>query len=99
VSTIGRTLDDVGFIHCSLARQVRGVADAFYRDRSDVLLLTIDRSKVSAPIIEEHVAAANDAFPHIFGPLEVDAVVAVRPLSPRADGTLELPALGDEPGD
>jgi glutathione S-transferase len=93
VSTIGRTLDDVGFIHCSFARQVRGVADAFYRDRSDVVLLTIDRSKVRAPIREDHVEAANDAFPHIYGPLDVDAVVAVEPLARRLDGTLALPAL------
>lgn len=91
VSTIGRTLEEVGFIHCSFARQVRGVADAFYRDRTDVVLLTIERSKVRAPIREDHVAAANDAFPHIYGPLDVDAVVAVEPLPPRSDGTLALP--------
>jgi glutathione S-transferase len=92
VSTLGRTLEDVGFIHCSFARQVRGVADAFYRDRADVVLLTIDRSKVRAPIRVEHVAAANDAFPHIYGPLDVEAVVAVEPLVRRPDGTLALPA-------
>ena len=92
ISTIGRTLEDVGFIHCSFARQVRGVADAFYRDRTDVVLLTIDRSKVRAQVREDHVALANDAFPHIYGPLDVDAVVAVEPLARRPDGTLALPA-------
>jgi glutathione S-transferase len=60
------------------------------------VLLTIDRSKVSAPIREDHVDEANDVFPHIYGPLEADAVVAVEPLALRPDGTLALPAL-DEP--
>jgi glutathione S-transferase len=96
VSTIGRTLDEVGFIHCSFARQVRGVADAFYRGRSDVVLLTIDRSRVSAPIRDDHVAEAHDVFPHIYGPLDTDAVIAVELLARRPDGTLALPEL-DEP--
>lgn len=88
VSTIGRSLDDVGFIHCSHARQVRGVADAYYRGRSDVVLLTIDPGRVRAPIREEMPPGVADAFPHIYGPLNLDAVVAVEPLAARADGTL-----------
>jgi glutathione S-transferase len=92
VSTIGRTLDEVGFIHCSFAHQLRAVADAFYRGRTDVVLLSIDRSRVRAPIREEHAHGSADAFPHIYGPLDVDAVVTVDPLRLRADGTL---ALGD----
>jgi uncharacterized protein (DUF952 family) len=41
-STLGRSLDDVGFIHCSTASQVRQVADLVYAGRDDVVLLTID---------------------------------------------------------
>jgi glutathione S-transferase len=91
MSTIGRSLDEVGFIHCSFARQLKGVADSFYRGRADVVLLTIDRSKVDAPIREDHVPEANDAYPHIYGPLAVDAVVRAESLSLRPDGTVELP--------
>ena len=90
VSTIGRSLDDVGFIHCSFARQVRSVADTFYRGRSDVLLLSIDPSRVRAPIREEAPPGGDDLFPHIYGPLNVDAVDAVEPLAARVDGTLSF---------
>lgn len=90
VSTIGRSLDDVGFIHCSFAHQVRGVADAFYRGRSDVVLLTIDRSLVRAEIREEAPPGGADRFPHIYGPLNLDAVAAVEPIAMRVDGTLAL---------
>ena len=88
MSTIGRSLDDVGFIHCSFAQQVRGVADAYYRDRSDVVLLSIDPSRVRAEIREETPPGSDELFPHIYGPLNLDAVEAVEPLAARIDGTL-----------
>jgi len=47
VSSIGLQLDDVGFIHCSFERQLRRVADAFYRGRSDVVLLSIDEARLT----------------------------------------------------
>ena len=90
VSTIGRSLDDVGFIHCSFARQVRGVADAFYRGRSDVVLLSIVPSRVRAPIREEAPPGSDELFPHIYGPLNLDAVDAVEPLAARIDGSLSI---------
>jgi glutathione S-transferase len=76
-STLGQSLDEVGFIHCSFAEQVPTIADLVYRGRSDVVLLEIDPDSVPAEI---RVEAADDvegspAFPHIYGPLPVDAVV------------------------
>ena len=69
---------------------MRGTADAFYRGRSDVVLLTIDRSRVRAEIKEEPPPGGSDRFPHIYGPLNLDAVEAVEPLAMRIDGTLAL---------
>ena len=86
-STIDRSLDEEGFIHCSYRDQVQGVADRFYRGRTDVLLLTIDVSQVPAEIKTEH------SFPHIYGPLPVDAVVRVEPVACEDDGRLLLSAL------
>jgi uncharacterized protein (DUF952 family) len=79
VSTIGRTLDDVGFIHCSYAEQVDGVAGAFYRDEPDLVLLTIDPDLVQHEIRVEAADDGTGQFPHIYGPLAVDAVIAVAP--------------------
>jgi uncharacterized protein (DUF952 family) len=72
-STRGKTLAEVGFIHCSYEHQVQGVAEFAYADaETPLVLLTIDQALVDQPIKVE-----ND-FPHIYGPLNVDAVIAVR---------------------
>lgn len=78
-STLGRTLDEVGFIHCSFHRQVRETARRFYTGVGDVVVLTIDPSRVGAPVREENLGG-GDAFPHLYGPLPREAVVAVTPL-------------------
>lgn len=88
-STIDRSLEEEGFIHCSYPDQVQGVADRFYRSRTDVLLLTIDPTKVHAEIRTENL------FPHIYGPLPVDAVVRVEPVACGEDGRLLVSALLD----
>jgi uncharacterized protein (DUF952 family) len=74
ISTIGRSLDEVGFIHCSHAEQVAPTAAAFYLGRDDVLVLSIDPSLLDAAV---HV---EGGFPHIYGPVPVAAVVDVTPL-------------------
>lgn len=73
VSTRGRTLGDVGFIHCSFADQVAGTVRRFYADADDVVVLRIDASKLRSRVEVE------DGFPHIYGPIEVDAVAEVTP--------------------
>ena len=90
MSSIGRHLDDVGFIHCSFENQLQRVADAFYRGRTDVVLLSIDESKLTSPIREESTEGGTEVYPHIYGPLNVGAVVSARPLAPNRDGTLAI---------
>ena len=90
VSSIGLLLDDVGFIHCSFEHQLQRVADAFYRGRADVVLLTIDASRLTSPIREENTEGGTELFPHIYGPLNLDAVASTRPLTTGADGLLEI---------
>jgi uncharacterized protein (DUF952 family) len=89
-STIGRSLADVGFIHCSFAGQVQGVADRFYGGRDDVVLLVIEPDRVDVEIRVEDVAGTGEAFPHIYGPLPVGAVVAVHEVPLRDDGRLAI---------
>lgn len=90
-STRDRTLDEEGFIHAALASQLRKVADDFYRGRDDVVLLTIDTSRLGSELRVENRHGKPERYPHVYGPVPVDAVVAVTPLRCRADGTLELP--------
>jgi uncharacterized protein (DUF952 family) len=79
MSTRGRTLAEEGFIHASTATQVPLVADAFYRDAPDLVLLVIDTERVGSPIRYEQVPGQPDPYPHIYGPLNPDAVVETRP--------------------
>jgi glutathione S-transferase len=83
-STRGRTLAEEGFIHASTADQVDEVADAFYRDAPDLVLLVIDTERVGSPIRYEPVPGQADPYPHIYGPLNLEAVVEVRPFRPPA---------------
>lgn len=82
VSTLGRTLEQEGFIHASYRHQVQGVRDAFYADvRDELVLLEIDQRAVGVPVVPEVPAGGREAFPHVYGPLPVAAVVDVHPVS------------------
>ncbi len=86
LSTRGKTLADEGFIHASRADQVLGVAANFYADVTDPLvLLEIDEALLTSPVVVEPVPGTDQAFPHIYGPLNPGAVTAVYPFTP---GTL-----------
>lgn len=69
-----------GFIHCSTEDQVAGVLDRYYKGQTGLVKLTIERSKVERPLIFELAGSINEVFPHIHGPLNLDAVVAVNPV-------------------
>jgi uncharacterized protein (DUF952 family) len=81
-STRGATLAEVGYLHCSYRHQVQAVADAVYADwGGDLVLLEIDPDRVAAEIRVEAVDGATQQFPHIYGPLPVEAVVAFHPMA------------------
>ena len=80
VSTLGRTLDDIGFIHCSFRRQVERIGSLVYGSVPDPLvLLEIDVGLLSAALRIESLDGGDDLFPHIYGPLPTAAVSAVLP--------------------
>lgn len=81
VSTIGRTLDEEGFIHASAdTAQLHGVAARYYADiREPLLVLTIDQDLLPAPVRLEVPDGATEAFPHIYGPVPVSAVISATP--------------------
>ncbi len=86
-STIGRTLADEGFIHAADLGQVTGVANRYYKGvPDDLLVLVIDTELVRAEIRYEEVAGAAAPYPHIYGPLNADAVIAACPLLPEPGG-------------
>ncbi|GAA3522378.1 hypothetical protein GCM10022263_08060 [Nocardioides daeguensis] len=82
ISTRGRSLAEVGFIHASRADQWTGVRDRFYSDvTAPMVLLQIDPALLDVPVLDEPPApGATETFPHVYGPLPVSAVVKAIPL-------------------
>ena len=80
ISTRGQSLEQVGFIHASYAHQLEGTHQRFYADVSDLRLLVIDPTRLAAHGIEVRPEAApgsDELFPHLYGPLPLDAVCLV----------------------
>lgn len=66
-----------GFIHLSRKEQVAGVLQRYYKNVPDLLLLHVDESKLTAPLKYELAPSVNESFPHLFGRLNLDAVVGI----------------------
>jgi uncharacterized protein (DUF952 family) len=76
-----------GFIHCSTLEQVEWVANSRFRDSSEPLvLLWIDPVSITADLRWEKSEPSQPPFPHIYGPLNLDAVIDVTPLLQSEDG-------------
>jgi uncharacterized protein (DUF952 family) len=76
------SLAEEGFIHTSTAVQLPATAARFYTDVPDLVLLEIDPDAVG-PEIRWEEAQGGGLFPHIYGPLNLDAVVRVSSFDPR----------------
>jgi uncharacterized protein (DUF952 family) len=85
ISTAGRTLEEEGFIHCSQASQVGPVASRFSAGRSGLVLLTIDTERLRSEVRYEAPPESDELFPHIYGPLNTDAVIRAEPFEPGAN--------------
>jgi len=79
ISTRGLRLEQVGFIHCSWREQVADTYGRFYADAGEVVLLTLDPGRLTAPLRADAVASGA-LFPHVYGPLPIEAVDAVEPI-------------------
>ena len=66
-----------GFIHMSRKEQVAGVLDRYYKNATGLVLLHIDESLLTALLKYELSPSINEEFPHLFGPLNCNAVVSV----------------------
>jgi uncharacterized protein (DUF952 family) len=66
-----------GFIHCSVEDQVAGVLDRYYKGQTGLVKLKIEKAKVERPLVFELAGSINEVFPHIHGPINLDAIVAV----------------------
>ena len=83
------SLAEEGFIHASTAIQVPATAGRYYTEVADLVLLVIDPDAVTAEIRWEE--SRGEAFPHIYGTLDLGAVRRVVPFGPGPGGDYQLP--------
>lgn len=74
------SLRSEGFIHLSERQQVSGVLDRYYRNVPDLLLLHIDPAKLT-PALKYEEASNGQRFPHVYGPINKDAVVDIEKIN------------------
>lgn len=80
-----------GFIHCSRLEQVLPVAQKYFRGETRLILLEITVAKLQAGLRYENTTGGTELFPHVYGPINMDAVFAVHRLEVGSDGLLTLP--------
>ena len=71
------SLKEEGFIHCSQPEQVPGVLERYFSGKTDLVKLVIDTDKLTSQFIYDWSPSIADTFPHVYGPINVDAVIEV----------------------
>ena len=69
-----------GFIHTSTQAQVASVLQRYYAGQTNLVKLHIDEQKLTAELKYELAPSVNEMFPHIFGAINIDAIVLVEVL-------------------
>ncbi|MGE3073247.1 MAG: DUF952 domain-containing protein [Dehalococcoidia bacterium] len=82
----GDSLASEGFIHCSTADQVAGVANAIFRGVEGLVVLHIEETRLASPVKYENLEGGEELFPHVYGPINVDAVAQVTRLAAGPNG-------------
>ena len=79
-----------GFIHFSSAAQVEETAHLHYRDQDDVMVLTVDAERLNGAV-EWEPSRGGELFPHLYGTVPVEAVLAAEPLDRDREGGFIFP--------
>ncbi len=88
-----------GFIHCSRENQIIRVANSYYSGQPGLVILRIDLTLLTAAVKwEPGTDKSDEVFPHLYGPLNLEAVTGVFDFPPGDDGKFRLPLdLGSVP--
>lgn len=84
------SLDSEGFIHCSTREHILWAANQHYSGVKDLRLLAIDPQKIKANWRFDPVPTIG-MFPHIYGELNLDAVIRSEPLVSDESGKFIFP--------
>ncbi len=72
-----------GFIHLCTREQLPGVVERYYQGRSDLILVTVSVDRLD-DLVWEDSTGTGERFPHLYGRLNLSAVVSSAPFEHRA---------------
>jgi uncharacterized protein (DUF952 family) len=81
-----------GFIHFSSAVQVAETAAKHFAGQTNLTLIAVDAAALGRALKWER-SRNDDLFPHLYGPLPLDAVCWAKPLSDEVEGGRKFPEL------
>ena len=87
------SLASQGFIHCSKLDQVIDVANYIAPYSEEMRLIEIDEERIIPEIRYENLDGGEKLFPHIYGPLNRDAIVAIHKLEWDGEDGYQLPEV------
>ncbi|XDD49861.1 DUF952 domain-containing protein [Leptospira sp. WS92.C1] len=97
------SLETEGFIHSSKRNQVEDTANRIFAGRNDLVLLVVDVGRLKSPLKYEASDSpkfskedGKNIFPHIYGPLDMEAILRVYEILPDEDGRFRFPFLDKE---
>lgn len=89
------SLENEAFIHCSLPDQIAEAANTWFAGQNDLVLLVLDSTRLRPEVRFEPGTDKPDAlFPHVYGPINLDAVIRVLDYKPGQNGRFTQPEIG-----
>jgi len=84
------SLEEQGFIPCSTGDQVEETANRNFGSREQILLLVINVSALSSELKYEKDEQTGEKHPHIYGPLNTDAIIDKLQVFSEKDGSFNI---------
>jgi len=75
---VAPSLYDEGFIHCCTSEQVPEIRQRYFLGQEDAILLEINPQALCSQLVYEWSDSLEQTFPHIYGPINTDAVTEAR---------------------
>lgn len=81
------SLHSEGFIHCSTEQQVSGVLQRYFEGKTNLIKLVIDTDKLNSELKLEMSPTIKEEFPHVYGTINLDAVIGVMAADKKTERT------------
>ncbi|MFT5758771.1 MAG: hypothetical protein ACI9LM_003519 [Alteromonadaceae bacterium] len=82
------SLQSEGFIHAAPQSQLNRLANKYHKNTVQPLILILDKKRIKAEVKWE--PATGGLYPHIYGALNMDAIIDVEAIGVNSDGVFEL---------